>query len=442
VRRFQSSFLTSRAIIVVLCIAATAVLGIAVPVVFHVSWVAVLAIVGAITYEWSTLWVRKGTLIARRVVPQRLSNGDANAVTIEIESTMTAAMRCSVIDELPMQFQERSLVLDALVLPGKRTVLQYSVRPTQRGEYAFGDIHIYASLVLGLVQRRFTIAAAVAVKTYPSYVQMRAIEMSAVSAAVPVGQRRMRRLGQTLEFETTKPYVQGDDIRNMNWKSTARSAQMMVNLYQDEREQHVYSVVDTGRVMKLPFHGLTLLDYSVNAALALSRAALVRGDRAGLLAYGSRQATSVRADRRSRQMTMLNEALYAVATDFAESNDEVMFATLRRMVPTRSLLMVYTNIETMGAFQRRLPVLRALATRHVVIVTMFENTEITQLATTPSTSTDNVYLRTTAEMFAWQKREVIAQMRQHGIMAVYAKPEDMGLATVQRYVEMKSRGVI
>lgn len=438
----RSSFLTPRAMLAVLGIACLAVLGIVLPALFHVAWIAVVVVACAIAYEWGTLWSRKGGIVASRTVAQRLSNGDANIVSIDVETTINAALICSVIDELPVQFQERGLILHGTVLPGKRTVLTYTVRPTQRGEYAFGDIHIYASLWLGLVERRFTIPAAVVVKTYPSYMQMRAIELSAVNANVPIGQRRLRKLGQTLEYETAKPYVLGDDMRNMNWKTTARTGEMMVNLYQDEREQHIYSVIDTGRVMKLPFGGMTLLDYSVNAALALSRAALVRSDRAGLLAYGSRQATSVRADRRSRQMTMLNEALYAVSTDFSESNDEVMFASLRRLVPTRSLLMVYTNIETMGAFQRRLPVLRALATRHVVVVTMFENTEVTQLSTTPSTTTDNVYLRTTAEMFAWQKREVIAQMRQHGIMAVYARPENMGLATVQRYVEMKSRGVI
>jgi uncharacterized protein (DUF58 family) len=441
-KRLSASFLTPRSMLIVLAIAAIAVIGIVVPAAFHMAWVATACFVVLVAYEWGVLWSRRGAVSARRFIAQRLSNGDHNDVTIELESSVAAVLRCTVIDELPIQFQERHLVLQGFAAPGRKTILRYEVRPVERGAYAFGNIHVYATTALGLVERRFTTPATQTVAVYPSYMQMRAIEMMAVSSAVPLGQRRMRRLGQTMEYETSKPYVQGDDMRTMNWKTTARSGQMMVNLYQDEREQHIYSVIDTGRIMKLPFNGMTLLDYSVNAALALSRAALVRGDRAGLVAYGSRTAATVPADRRSRQMTVLNEALYAVSTDFSESNDEVLFATLRRMVPTRSLLMIYTNIETIGAFQRRLPVLRALATRHVVIVTMFENTEITQIATTQSTSTDNVYLRATAEMFAWQKREIIAQMQQHGIMAVYARPENMGLATVQRYIDMKARGVI
>lgn len=438
--RTSGWFVMPRTIYAVLAIASITLLDFALPGMMYVGWLASMALGVAIAYEFGTLYARRGTIRAWRVVADRLSNGDDNPVRIELESTYRVSLHCEVLDDLPEQLQVRSLVLRGRIEPTMRTVLRYNIRPTQRGEYHFGDIHVYLSLGLGLLQRRRTIPAGNSVGVYPSYIQMRSIELASVTKASIVGQRRLRRLGHTMEFETIKHYVPGDDVRTVNWRSTARSGSMMVNLFQDEREQHIYSVIDMGRVMKMPFHGLSLLDYSINGALALSRVALLKGDRAGLVAYGSKKASSIRADRRSRQLHLLNEALYSANTDFSESNDEVMFARLQAAAPTRSLIMLYTNIETLGAFQRRLPLLRVLAARHVLVVTMFENTEVASLASEPTNSVDDLYLRNAAELLVWQKREVMHQMRKHGIYSVYAKPQDMGLAAVQQYVELKSRG--
>ena len=205
---------------------------------------------------------------------------------------------------------------------------------------------------------------------------------------------------------------------------------------------HIYSVVDMGRVMKMPFEGLTLLDYSINAALAFSNVVLRKHDRAGLITFGLKSGLIVPADSRTGQLGLLNEALYGLQTGFAESDDEHLYSMVRRTARQRSLLMIYTNMESLNGMRRRLALLRLLARQHVVVVVVFENTELKGLIAERPKRLEGVYMRTIAATFAMQKREIVAELRRHGIYAVLTSPKDLSLDTVNLYLELKTRGVI
>ena len=196
-----------------------------------------------------------------RTVPRRLSNGDENPVAISIWSNYGFPIRVAVLDELPEQFQARDYTLTTTVVPDKAAKLSSMLRPVVRGEYRFGVVNAFASTPLGLVQRRFRLCEPVTVPVYPSFVQMRKYALMAISDRLTeVGVKRIRRLGHTMEFDQIRSYVAGDDVRTVNWKATARSRKLMVNQYRDERAQQIVSVVDMGRVMKMPFQGMSLLD--------------------------------------------------------------------------------------------------------------------------------------------------------------------------------------
>ena len=123
---------------------------------------------------------------------------------------------------------------------------------------------------LQLVKRRYIFPARQVVKVYPSYVQMRRYQLLAVSNRLQeAGVKRIRKIGHSMEFEQIKEYVRGDDYRTINWKATARKDGLMVNNYTDERSQQIYCLINKGRVMKMPFEGMTLLDHAINASLVL-----------------------------------------------------------------------------------------------------------------------------------------------------------------------------
>lgn len=442
-RRLLSLHIRRSLIYAMTGLAVCALIGIWLGVFIYLAQLGMLAL-GILVATDAALLLSKGMNIeARREMPSHFSNGDENAVSIHLDNHSASTWAATIIDELPVQFQVRDIEFSATLRPGIPSVVRYAVRPTRRGVYAFGALNVYVRTQLALLERRVVFEQGAEVSVYPSVVNMRRTELLAFSQqSSRYGMRKLRRLGHTTEFEKIKQYAAGDDIRTMNWKATARTATPMVNLFQDERSQDVYSVLDLGRVMKMPFEGLTLLDHSINAALAFSNIVLKKHDRAGLITYGLKPGLIVPADVRTGQMALLNEALYGIQTGFAESDDEHLYSMVRRTIRQRSLLMIYTNMESLNGMRRRMRLLRLLARQHVVVVVVFENTELQSLIQEQPKRLEGVYLRTIAATFAMQKREIVAELRRHGIYAVLTPPKDLSLATVNLYLELKTRGVI
>jgi len=179
---------------------------------------------------------------ARRNTPDKLSNGDDNPINITVVNQYGYHIAIQLIDELPEQFQKRDFIIDSTIESGKLKEFNYTVRPVERGEYHFGSLNIYVTSFLGLIQRRYLFDADVMAPTYPSFLQMRKYELMAFTNKLKdYGLKKIRRIGHTMEFEQIKDYVPGDDVRNINWKASAKRGQLMLNQFQDEKSQPVYS---------------------------------------------------------------------------------------------------------------------------------------------------------------------------------------------------------
>ncbi len=412
------------------------------PVLAAVARVGLLALAVLLVLDVLLLYRTKQGLRARRTTPERFSNGDDNELRIHVASFYAFPVRVTIIDELPFQFQIRDATHRLLVQPGQEETVRYTVRPVERGSYAFGALNVYARSALGLASRRYRFEEGREVPVYPSYLQMRRYELLAISNRLEeVGVKKLRRLGHTMEFDHVRGYVLGDDPRTINWKATARRASLMVNQYRDERAQPVYCVLDMGRVMKMPFDGMTLLDYSINASLVLANIALLKQDRAGLVTFSHEIGVVLPAERKSGQIYKIQEVLYKVETDFLESDYARLAAHLRRRLRQRSLVMLFTNFETRSSMQRQLPYLRALARQHVVVVIFFENTELRALLQTTPKDTEQIYVKTIAEKFAFEKREIVKDLNRHGIQSILTAPAQLSVNTINKYLELKARGM-
>ncbi len=393
--------------------------------------------------DYLSLFVIRQPVNAERQIADRLSNGDENAVSIKIRNHYPFRIRASVIDELPDQFQMRDFLIRQTIGSREEMSFPYQVRPVERGEYLFHDIRIFAKSPLGLIIRRVTIPSEKLVKVMPSFLSLRQFELKAHSSnLVEAGNRKVRKIGHSLEFEQIRDYVMGDDIRTVNWKATARKGQIMVNNYTDEKSQQVYCIIDKGRVMKMPFEGMTLLDYAINASLALLRVALIRQDRAGLITFDENIGHVVPADHKIGQMTHILEALYNQQTRFMESDYEKLYALLRTRVSQRSLVVLFTNFESISSLHRQLPYMRSIARNHLLLVVFFENTELRQLTGKPAHDLESLYTRTIAEKFAFEKRLIVKELQQHGIFTILTAPSDLTINTVNKYLELKARQAI
>lgn len=385
---------------------------------------------------------RKG-INAERACAERLSNGDENPVQITIENFYRFPVQLNVIDEIPFQFQKRDLNYFVRVGQNEIKKINYRLRPVKRGEYSFGTVNVFASSPLGLLCRRYKFSADKMVPVYPSYIQMRKYELMAISNKLTeTGIKKIRRIGHNLEFELIKEYVPGDDYRTINWKATARRTSLMVNHYQDERSQQVYSLIDKGRVMQMPFNGMSLLDYAINASLVISNIAIKKSDKAGLITFQDKIGTTLPAGKRNRQMMQIMEVLYNQKTAYRESDFSVLYTHVRRKITQRSLLLLFTNFESIYGLHRQLPYIKRLAHQHLVVVIFFDNTEISKLIEQPATDLKEVYYKAVAEKFSFEKRLIVKELTKQGIQALLTSPEKLTVDTINKYLELKARGMI
>ena len=298
-------------------------------------------------------------------------------------------------------------------------------------------------LRLHLACRRFIFDKDHMVPTYPSFIQLRKYDLMAFSNRLfQYGLKKIRRIGHTMEFEQIKEYVSGDDIRTINWKATAKKNQLMVNQFQDERSQNVYMVIDKGRVMKMPFKGLSLLDYAINSTLVLANIILKKQDKAGMFTFSKKVENRVAAERRSSQMQRILETLYNVKTNFFESDFGRLYADIKKNITQRSLILLYTNFETLDGLKRQLPYLKGIAHSHLLVVVFFENSELEELTHTKPGNIQEIYDQVIAEKLAFEKRLIVNELKKYGIYSVLTKPENLTIESINKYLEIKARGIL
>ncbi|AZA58940.1 DUF58 domain-containing protein [Chryseobacterium shandongense] len=409
-------------------------------------WVAHIALILcflAVMVDSLFIFNKKKGISAQRILPEKLSNGDENPIKIDIKNNYDFKINVKVIDEIPFQFQKRDFLIEKQIAPGRNTFFQYILEPKQRGEYNFGSLNVYVSSPLGFVSKRFNFQKDANLPSYPSFIHLRKYELMAIQSEFLLGGiKKIRKLGHTMEFEQIKEYVPGDDIRTINWKATSKTNRLMVNQFQDEKSQRIFMLIDTGRTMKMPFKGLSLLDYSINATMALSHIILKKGDRAGMMTFSKKTENKIAAENKSGQLRKISEALYNIKTDFFESDFNRLYQDVKYSLNQRSLILLFTNFETLDGLNRQLKYLRGIAKNHLLVVVFFKNSELQTLIHKNPESMQEIYDEIIAEKFEFEKKLIIQELKKYGIYTVYTLPENLNIDVINKYLEIKARGIL
>ena len=414
-----------------------------VPSLYPIAWLLTFVLLALFIFDIYLLYASGKRIEAQRSLPNKLSNSDLNPVQISFTSKYAFKTFISLIDELPVQFQKRDFEHRTTLLKNETAAFEYKVRPVDRGEYVFGNLILFASTFLKIVKRKYVFQNDQMVPVYPSIIQMQQYDFLAISNNLTqFGLKKISRIGHTQEFEQIKEYVQGDDFRTINWKATAKNVNLMVNQYQDEKSQPIYSIIDTGRVMKMPFNGLKLLDYAINSTLAFSNVALKRNDKTGMIAFSKNIETYVPAVQKITHLNTILEKLYNIDTEFTDADFGLLYGHIKRKVNHRSLLLLYTNFEHISAMRRQLPFLLAIAKKHVLVLIFFENTELEELIAQDAEDIQTIYHKTIAEKFSLEKRLMQKELQQYGIQTILTTPENLTINTINKYLEIKARGLL
>ncbi len=408
-----------------------------------VADVTLASLFGVTAIDTLLVFSNREPLHVQRTWQERFNLGETNKIKLKVENLSNQPFHFILYEGFPIEMQERSRSFGGMLAAGGERTFDYTFTPKSRGEFSFGDISVRIRSVFFLVSRRVEISASGKFHVYPSVLQMKKYELLVFhQQKVNSGIKKIRRLGNNSEFEQIKNYIQGDDLRTVNWKATSRKNELMVNQYQEEKSQSVYCIIDKSRNMEMDFDGLSFLDYSINASLVLSNIAIRKGDKAGLITYSDKIGTVIPAERSAGQMRRMIEALYNQRTRFKEASYDLLYQSIRRSVRSRSLIVLFTNFESEFTLKRALPILRQINQKHVLVVVMFENKELQDLAFGEAESLLEVYQSTVAERMISYKSMLAQTLRQNGIHTVLTLPEDLSVNTINKYLELKAKGAI
>ena len=443
IRFFRNLYLTNRFFYLFGGVAILFAFSFGFPVLFAIAQAGIIVALGIILAEMFMLFNPAVSVTCERHTPKVLSLGSDNTIRINLENKYGLALKLNVVDELPSQLQKRDFEMKLSLAAGEERILNYIMHPNARGEYHFGKVNVYCRTAIGFIERKFSHKLECTVPVYPSILQMREYELKTISKIANFsGIKKMRRLGHSYEFEQIKNYVRGDDFRSINWKATGRKSQLMVNQYEEEKAQQIYTIIDNSRNMRMPFNNLSLLDHAVNTSLVISNIALLKQDKAGLITFSDKIGTTIKADRNASQIRLILEALYKEKDGNLEANYEMLYLTVRNFVKGRSLLFLYTNFESYYALERVLPILRRINRMHLLVVVFFENSEILDFTKKDSGNVEDIYHQTVAQKFVFEKGQIVQGLRQYGIQSILTTPEELSINSINKYLELKARGMI
>lgn len=415
----------------------------AIPSLMFVAKVSLLVLLAISLLDWLLVFMSRNPLVYERHMTDKMSMGDVNPVHIKVSNNSNLPLRFRLYEGYPTEMQERSNYFSALLLPGSMKEFSYDFRPVNRGQFLFHDAFFVIASFFGLISRKYEVECEKTVEVYPSILQMKKYELLVFhQQKTSTGIKKIRRIGNNSEFEQIKSYVQGDEVRTINWKATSRRVELMVNQYQEEKSQHIYCIIDKSRNMQVSFNEMTVLDYSINSTLAFSSVAIRNGDKTGLITFSDKIGTKLPANRSDGQLRRILEELFNQRTEFLEPNYELLYQTIRRTINTRSMLVLFTNFQTEFAMRRALPMLRRINQKHLLVVVFFENTDLVDQAHATLNTVQDVYMSTVAERIVTLKSRMADELKKNGIQTILTNPDDLSIHTINKYLELKARGAI
>lgn len=409
---------------------------------FAIAQLVLLVMIAVVIADAFMLFRPGVSITAKRKIPRVLGLGDFCKIDIRLNYRGSTALKSRIIDELPVEIQERNFELEKILEPGINE-LSYRFRAITRGVYRFGNINVFLQSPLGMVRRKIVLNLERDVPVYPSIEQMHEYEMMAFSrVSAPMGSRQFRRIGQSYEFEQISPFTEGDDYRNINWKATGKIRELMVNQYQDERSQNMYCIISKGRAMKMAFNKLSLLDYAINSSLAISNVALKKYDKVGLITFSDKIGTAIRAENRKGHIQKILESLYHEKERTLEPSYELLYRSIEKIAKNRSLLMLFANFENRNMAVRALPILKRIAKKHLLVMVLFKDDELEAKTLEAPKTVEDIYKITLAKQHLSEKQEIALLMRNQGIQTIASSPQNLSLDVINKYLELKSKGMI
>lgn len=380
------------------------------------------------------------SLTVTRNYEHRLSLGAANPVTITIRNHSSSLLKVILKDEPPVEFKASQRQLQAELEPGAVKPLKYTLEPHKRGDYAFGFINIRYLSRLGLFQRQFRVTGEnTAIRVYPNIMELRRFRLLAKEGhLLEMGVKSSRVVGLGTDFESIRDYQRDDEYKRINWSATARRGRLVTNQYEEDKSQNILLVLDAGRMMSGEVRGMSKLDYAINASLLLGYVGVNRDDKVGLLAFSDQVKLFIPPRKGQAQLQKILGTLYNLQPEIVESDYAAACQYLGIKNRKRSLVCIFTDLIDEEASKRLITYVSALTSNHLVVcVTMLDHDLINQAKQLPEESAE-VYRKGVAQTVLRHREEAITRLKNRGVVVVNVPPEELSVAAINKYLELKS----
>jgi uncharacterized protein (DUF58 family) len=379
-----------------------------------------------------------------RTVDGTLSNGVWNLVRIKAKHRGERRVRITAKDEPPLEFETAPKTVSMELSPNEDVESGYRVRPSERGDYVFGDLHLRFTTKLGLIMRQVRVPSEAVVKVYPDIFQMKKhMLLAKENRTMLMGLRRSRIYGQGTEFDRLRDYVPDDQLRSIDWKATARTGSIISREYNVDQSQNIMILMDIGRTMasrtieENGAIGMSKVDCAINASVLLAHVAAQADDRVGLFCFARDPVAFLPPGKGHAQTSRLIETLYPIQPRNEETRYYENFLFAGNKQKKRSMIFVITDMIDSEASRSLIRSIGVLARKHLVICIALSDYELPAIVEKEPSKPADVYVRAVALQTISERRKALAMLAAQNVVTIDASPSDLSVATVNKYLELK-----
>jgi uncharacterized protein (DUF58 family) len=366
-----------------------------------------------------------------------------NTIELLLENSSRVTVVATLIDNVPPELRAAAPELAIKCRGRGEAVVSYQITPMRRGDVELGAVYVRYRTPMRLAERWAMARVEQKICVYPNLEEARQQAIYLVrSRQIEMEKRHTRIRGAGREFESLREYREGDEFRDICWTAAARRGKLVTRIFQIERSQTIWLVLDAGRLMRARVSGLSKLDYAVNAALSLAEVALGTGDRVGLLAYGRQVQKRMLPYRGSAHLRQMIQQLAYVKEDPLEGDHLQAVSALLNTQKRRSLMVWLTDFPETAMTPEVIDAASEAASKHLVLFVVIGQPDLAALAAGDPDSVTNMY-RTTAAQETMHRREVLlAKLRQRGALAVEVSSAAASVTVVNSYLDVKHRNLL